>query len=600
MTVELLAVAKTLSKPINDLYELGKDQFKSQLQKAKSSANINKIHKQISNVHKVKTIWQIDKAVSLKKFYYPSSLVIDSKKTNINSISKIQSEENIVIQGIVGQGKSIFLRYLSYQEINIGSRLPIFFELRKIEKNETLALHISKILDSYGFDTSPSITDFLLSSGKIVLILDGFDEITHEKVKSIITELELLSEKYQNLKIVVSSRPDSGIEKSPYFRVFNLAPLTEAELPQVLKKITDNKDQIESITNAIKTSETNIRQLLTTPLMVTLLVLIYKSEQKIPEQLSEFYENLFSLLLSRHDKSKPGYTRERFTHLSERKLQQVFEAFCFITRKNSLSSLSNDDMHESAEEALSIMQASCDSCSFIKDITKVSNLILEEGYKYYFIHKSVQEFHAANYIKSRPEEAAIGFYSKVIQQHHEWWQEINFLRQIDTYRYTKYLLIPSITNFFLEYSIETSRWIPLTKSQMDSMLRKLFYYVPLEGEVEISDIMYGHGELGSGYYINSFASTLQKALNRLNGNDYFHGDDKCSLEMIALAREIGTPDDTSYDGRTEVKIDNYEYYKHNNLLEKCYEIIEDQLRELHTYAQEKIKYTLHEENSLSI
>jgi len=134
MTVELLAAARVISKPINDLYEIGKDRFKSKLQKVKTNSNINKIHKSISSVHKVKTIWQIDKAVSLKRFYYPSSLTIDNKKTNINSISKIPTNGNIVIQGIVGQGKSIFLRYLSYQEINIGSRIPIFFELRRIEK----------------------------------------------------------------------------------------------------------------------------------------------------------------------------------------------------------------------------------------------------------------------------------------------------------------------------------------------------------------------------------------------------------------------------------------------------------------------------------
>lgn len=88
--------------------------------------------------------------------------------------------------------------------------------------------------------------------------------------------------------------------------------------------------------------------------MLTLLVLVYKSESKIPEQLSEFYENLFSLLLSRHDKCKPGYTRERLTRLNERKLQQVFEAFCFVTRKKELTTISRSDIHSAAEEAFNL------------------------------------------------------------------------------------------------------------------------------------------------------------------------------------------------------------------------------------------------------
>jgi hypothetical protein len=599
MTVELLAAARVISKPINDLYELGKDRFKSKLQRTKTNANINKIHKNISSIHKVKTIWQIDKAVSLKKFYYPSSLTIENIKTNINSINKIPADGNIVIQGIVGQGKSIFLRYLSYQEINIGSKIPIFFELRRIEKNDSLSVHIEKILDSYGFEPTPEIIDFLYSSGKLVLILDGFDEILQEKVKSTITELELLSEKYPNLKIVISSRPESGIENSPHFQVFNLSPLSPDELPLVLSKITDNKSQATEISKAVNSSETEIRSLLTTPLMITLLVMVYKSEQKIPEQLSEFYENLFALLLYRHDKSKPGYSRERATTLNERKLQQAFEAFCYITRRNGLSSISTEEMHEVAEEAFEAIQVTCDSSAFIKDITKVSNLIVEEGYKYHFIHKSVQEFHAANYIKSRPEEAAIKFYSAMISNYYYWRQEINFLQQIDAYRFIKYLFIPSTLEFLNTLEISTTTWTTLTHEQMNNILKKLYLQVPKTGKVGVSDISYYHGELASNYYVSSQASSLLHSLVLLEGQSFFEGNDPISLEMIKLARAVGVQ--MVEDDYTEyMNLSLYIYLKHKNLLPRAYEVINKHIEKIHKTFAERQRFILREENSLRI
>lgn len=179
---------------INDLYELGKSRFKTQLLKVTTTANISKIHKHISSTHKVKTIWQIDKEVSLKNFYYPSKLVIDEDRTPISSLKKIPADTNVVIQGIVGQGKSIFLRYLSYQEMKSGNRIPIFFELRRIEDSETVLCNIKKILHAFNFDTSEEILNFLFDSGKIVLLLDGFDEIPRDKVSRITSEIELLSE----------------------------------------------------------------------------------------------------------------------------------------------------------------------------------------------------------------------------------------------------------------------------------------------------------------------------------------------------------------------------------------------------------------------
>lgn len=67
----------------------------------------------------------------------------------------------------------------------------------------------------------------------------------------------------------------------------------------------------------IAQSKSEIRGLLTTPLMLTLLVILYKTIQTIPETLPRFYEELFDVLFYRHDHSKPGFRRKRFTKLDD-------------------------------------------------------------------------------------------------------------------------------------------------------------------------------------------------------------------------------------------------------------------------------------------
>ncbi len=443
-SVELLKVAAVLKKPLDDLYELGKDKFKRELQVFRFKKNVNTLYRKISQVQKVKTIWQTEKPANLKTFYYPSKILVDEKPVLVSSIQQLPDEQNIVIQGTVGQGKSIFLRYLCYRELLIGSTVPVFFELRKISKDQSLVSYLHMTLEELGFKISSEFFDFLLSSGKLTLLLDGFDEIEAGKALEVLAEIEHLSSKHEHLKVIVTSRPDSGIEKLPTFGVYRVANLGPQDYEGILRKLLTEESQVAEIVGALNSSSIGINELLRTPLMMTLLVVAYKSESKIPERFSEFYENIFQTLLVRHDKSKPGYTRKRAcAEINERELQEVFEAFCFLSTRDQEVTMSADRAYDTAEAAAKLTNKQCDAAAFVEDIEKVSCLLLREAFTYHFIHKSVQEYYAARFVSRRPEESAQKFYSNVLGTHwYHWTQVLNFLDEIDTYRIIKHLKIP--------------------------------------------------------------------------------------------------------------------------------------------------------------
>ncbi len=490
-TLLLLNVARTLKKPLDDIYELVKSKFKIRLERWTANKNVNELHKRISSIQKVKTIWQVEKEVNLKKFYYPSKLIINDTVQTISQIKKIPNEANVVIQGTVGQGKSI-LRYLCSQELRTGSKIPIFLELRKIQAGSTLKQHLFTVLDSWGFEIDDELFDFYADSGKFVFLLDGFDEIDPLLINSIVNEIDLFSEKYFNLQIIITSRPDSGIEKSAYFRVYNLAPLKKSDHEGILKKLIGNDEQERCVLEALRDSLTQINELLTTPLMMTLLVLVYKAEQKIPEQFSEFYENLFQTLLQRHDKSKPGYARAKSCPVNERKLQELFEAFCFLASKESLATMSFEKIHNLSNEAIQNTKIECDESSFIHDISKIACLIIVEGLDFHFIHKSVREYHSANFIKRRPDEFVVKFYQTMLQDSWgDWKQELNFLSQVDEYRFTRYFLIPLIESYFQENKINlTENFQKVDNFHIDTELK--YVDIVLSGNpLELTSYMAG-------------------------------------------------------------------------------------------------------------
>ena len=443
-TVTVAATKKAIEQLVEDLYAVAKGAIRTHITKWRTAARIGQLYKNLSSVRKVKTIWHTEDAIDLFKFYYPSTIESLDGKQLIRQISDFgESQTHLVIEGTVGQGKSIFLRFLCATELLIGKRIPAFIELRNLDDKTDILSYVRKTLDNYGFEADFKVFEFLASTGKLVLCLDGFDEIKDLYRQKIITDLESLALKYPMLRVLVTSRPDNGIDHSPFFRVVRLAQLRPSDVEGVIAKLTSDVDLTNSIIEAIGRSKATLNRLLTTPLMVTLLVIAYKADGKIPSTIAEFYESLFNTLFLRHDKLKPGYERTRLSGLSDRAFRDAFDALCFLARQKQENSFPINEMYSLSKKAIQVTQQSCDGQHFLADVRKITCLVLEEGGACHFIHKSVAEFHAASFVKNRPEEFVKKFLETLAGgRFGEWTQDLVFLEQIDRYRFCKYFLLP--------------------------------------------------------------------------------------------------------------------------------------------------------------
>ncbi len=275
--------------------------------------------------------------------------------------------------------------------------------------------------------------------------MDGFDEVDVDRASDFIQSIETIALKFPNSRIIVTSRPSSGIETSPLFEVVYIAPLTNSDYPGFFTKIL-HRDKVlaDSITNAVKNSAA-VKAVASTPLLATLLTIVYRSTQKIPSDFSEFYDQLFQILLVRHDRAK-AYTRRRKTTLGDREIQEGFEAFCFKSHADDKSVLTKLRALEICKESLKIRELICKEGDFLSDVVKVTCLLQEDGSNIEFVHQSVREFYAAKYITSRPTSVAEKFYKKLIAdgRWRRWDQVTKFLSQLDRYRINQYYHVPLI------------------------------------------------------------------------------------------------------------------------------------------------------------
>jgi len=441
---------------VNDLYTYLKSKTLIKIKQADIQRKLPALYDYINNVRLVKTIWQVDKAIDVESFYCDSHVVLQTTRRKkrqyrkkINFVSDLNSTDNFVIQGIAGQGKSILLRHLFINETRFGSHIPIFIELRRIQKNETLLTHVSRFLQILDLPSDDTLIQILLKSGKFMFFLDGFDEISDDQMPSILNELEYLTSISRGCQFIVTCRPNGPITMSPLFNVVLLDYLQGNEYQKVIRKLFDTKEYADAIIAKIKAQQPGVSELLCTPLLVTLLLVSYKSYQTIPIQLSDFYESIFINLLQRHDGTKPTFTRSRRCSLNDNQYRQVFDAFCFESKKQSTILFDYQQVHSSVKKAMSLLYINEDIDSYIKDIKNITCLLLEESGQYRFIHSTVQEYYSASFVRSLPESSAAKFYRACSDQTRgfRWHQELNFLSDIDSYRHAKYYLLPLCSKF---------------------------------------------------------------------------------------------------------------------------------------------------------
>lgn len=438
------SVTRALGPVVSDLYKGAKGIVKENLQKLSIATGAKRLARTLLKIEQVKTIWSPDKELSIHDFYYPSRICNkdDTKEIEVKKISQLPTG-NIVIQGIVGQGKSIFMRYLASAAIRDEEccAIPIFLELRTLSTKKNILQSIGKFFESVGLEFSAELFDYLASSGKLILLLDGFDEIASDSLKDTLEEIEYMQVKYPELKIIISSRPYNHIQMVSGFKVIDLSILSPRDYDPFLRKLKLSTAKRIEMTNAIDESGSSLRGIISTPLMMTLVVLVYEAEREIPPTLPEFFEKMFHVVFTRHDRLKLGFSRDHYSGLSERKLQQLFEAFCFMVIQSGCGrSLTGEQFNEAFDLALDYADdCKCDAENFKKDIVKVACLMLEEGVnEVTFLHKSILEYYAAAFIKHSSPEVASLFYAQAGSDRYMGWSDVlRFLASIDSYRYSK-------------------------------------------------------------------------------------------------------------------------------------------------------------------
>lgn len=423
---------------LGDLYRSAKGNIKQWLKRKEAEKELEKYFDGCDALRFVKTVWQVDRDIDLNEFYVPTKLYEGSELIEVVGLEDIKYKGPVIIQGIAGQGKSIFLRYLCFQIAQQADRLPIHLELRKLSLSTSLLEAILASLELHGISGfDESILEYFSVREKIVLLLDGFDEIPIKQREGVLHDLQRLHQRLKGARIIISSRPDSGVERGLNLRVYKIAPYREDQYYDVIRTITKDEELSQQLTHDIKGSMVAINGLLSTPLLMTMMIILYRARGALGATLPELYDELFYVMLSRHDVSKPLYRRERRTKFTDRKFRSLFATFCYLSKSKETDGLSLSSALDCCERSLDVNRADENSEHFFEDIVDISCLLIRDGVTYYFLHETIQEYYAAVAVQYFKDDLFKAWAHRIIESKkwNRWDQVLQFLSIIDSERY---------------------------------------------------------------------------------------------------------------------------------------------------------------------
>lgn len=244
------------------------------------------------------------------------------EQLQIPGMQAVETHSKLRVLGRPGVGKTTFLKHLAIQ-CNRGEfaadHVPIFITLRDFAEESRESGRVSLldyIRQSWLIAGVPnlSVLKTLLQEGRILLLLDGLDEVLNQDSTNILRGIRKFSEKYHKNQFVVSCRTAAQKLQLPGFTDVEIAPFTQAQITTfaqkwffALAKRSPQTGQAQSkqFMQKLDLPENwHFRQLVVTPLFLHLACWMFHGQENFPAKRSEFYKQGLDLLLGKWDEAK--------------------------------------------------------------------------------------------------------------------------------------------------------------------------------------------------------------------------------------------------------------------------------------------------------
>ena len=219
-------------------------------------------------------------------------------------------KQYLMVLGGPGAGKSTFLRKMGLEALK-GKKggfkhecIPVFIELKTLKSNDIdLEKIIAEEFRICGFPSTDKFTGRVLEEGKLLILLDGLDEVPIQNLNEVISKIQNFVDKYDENRFIASCRSAAYHSAFRRFSDIAMADFDDTQIQQFIynwfQSEADKQAQTgEKCWELLQKPEYEAaKELAHTPLLLTFLCLVYDDSQNFSDNRSVLYRKALRILL---------------------------------------------------------------------------------------------------------------------------------------------------------------------------------------------------------------------------------------------------------------------------------------------------------------
>ncbi|MBE7380100.1 MAG: NACHT domain-containing protein [Leptolyngbya sp. SIO1E4] len=380
----------------------------------------------------------------------------------------VNQHPKLTVLGQPGAGKSTFLRRVGLAAFGGQQKtalkfncIPVFLELKRFNPTEIDLLGaVAKELSNFGFPETPEFASKALEQGKLLVLLDGLDEVPKDILNPAIEAIQDFVTRYDQNRFITSCRTAAHRSDFRGFTNVELADFDDEQIWKFIQRWFQSDLDKESNTAERCWNQLNDRrnraakELAQTPLLLTFLCLVYNRTQKFFDKRATLYRKALDILLEEWAADKRLNLGDIYeglnTELEKVLLAEIaYHGFVndqlFFTRQELIDQI-NEFVENTADKP------TLPGKDILDAIAEQQGIFVERAEDVYsFSHLTLQEYLTAQYISEDPQ-----LVSGTINDHllEDRWREV-------------FLLIPGLLRnadrYLLEMQSVTQRYLNTPK-----------------------------------------------------------------------------------------------------------------------------------------
>lgn len=379
----------------------------------------------IDKYQKLNIPFRPHRPLEMREIYVSLKAFKASDRSLIEAENAVQKYRRLVVKGAPGSGKSMLLKYLalSYSEgrfKNLSDRpVPILLELNRLnEANltvEKLEQHLVAACDRHNFPKANRFISQGLKDGRLLLLLDGLDEVSSGVRSSVVRCLKdfLELENYKKCRVIITCR--TAVYHNEFVdnteETLEIDEFSDQQMRRFLQAWKSEMPPEKSVEQLIQNlrAKPKIMALARNPLLLTIIAYLYTDTPFVlPHSRAEFYTQATNVLLELRDQERN--ISNQYSGVNKRRVLQHLALYAQNStnrQQQDRRSLLDSEVWEQVKQVLpSLNLEPKEANSIVDEIVKRSGLLLriDGGQRYYFPHLTLQEYFVAAALTDKQDE----------------------------------------------------------------------------------------------------------------------------------------------------------------------------------------------------